>query len=115
MSVQGTYVGNVYPPISQTLAGTSVTLIDAAMPDNTFTLASFVICNATAGAVVTELYWYEASTTTQRLIWQKSVAANDTVIVSDMPLRLLRSDEIRVKGAADVRVTLIFIKTIPLT
>jgi hypothetical protein len=115
MSVQGNYAGNVYPPITQTLAGTSVTLIDAAMPDNTFTLATFAICNATAGAVTTDLYWYSSAAATESLIWQQSVPANSTTIVSDIPLRLLKSDEIRVKGAANVRVTLIFIKNIPLS
>lgn len=115
MSVQGNYVGNVYPPITQTLANSSTTVIDAGMPDHTFTLATFAICNATAGAVVTDLYWYNLATATESLVWQKSVPANDTVIISDMPLRLLRGDEIRVKGAANVRVTLIFINNFPLT
>lgn len=114
MSVQGTYVGNVYPPICQTLAGTTTTLIDAAMPNNAFTLASFAICNATGGAVTTDLYWYDISTTTEHLVWQKSVAANSTELVSDIPLRLRRGDEIRVKGAASVRVTLIFIENFQL-
>jgi hypothetical protein len=113
MSVTGNYTGNVYPPIAQTLVGSTTTLIDAAMPNSSFTLASFAICNATGGAVVTDLYWYNFATTTEHMIWQKSVAANSTEIVSDFPLRLLQGDEIRVKGAANVRVTLIFIQNFP--
>lgn len=115
MSVNGNYAGNVYPPIAQTLANSSTTLIDAAVPDNTYTLGAWVICNPTGSPVTTDLYWYNLSSTTESMVWQKQVPANDTVIVSDMPLRLLRGDEIRVKGAANVRVTLIFIQNIPLT
>jgi hypothetical protein len=113
MSVTGNYQGNVYPPIAQTLTGTTTTLIDAAMPNSSFTLASFAICNATGGAVTCELYWYNFATTTEHLVWQKSVAANSTEIVSDRPLRLLEGDEIRAKGANNVRVTLIFIQNFP--
>lgn len=115
MSIQGNYAGNVYPPIHQTLASGATTLIDAAMPDNTFTLASWVICNPTGGAVTTTLYWYDYATTTERMVWQKSVPAGDTVTSADIPLRLIKNDEIRVAGALNVRVTLIFIKNIPLT
>jgi len=115
MSIAGNYTGNVYPPITQTLAGSTTTLIDSAMPNSSYTLGSFAICNATAGAVTTDLYWYNFATTTEHMIWQKSVAANSTEIVSDIPLRLLRGDEIRVKGAANVRVTLIFIQNFPLS
>lgn len=115
MSLNGNYAGNVYPPIAQTLTDANKTLIDAAMPDNTFTLGSWAICNATAGAVVTDLYWYNAASATESLVWQKSVPANDTVIISDLPLRLFDGDKISAKGAANVRVTLIFIQNIPLT
>jgi hypothetical protein len=45
-------------------------------------------------------------TATERLIWRKSVAANDTTIESNLPLRLWPADEIRAKGANTVTVTL---------
>jgi hypothetical protein len=115
MSINGNYAGNVVLPIAQTLTNTSTTLIDTGIPDKTFTLAGFVICNATGSAVITDLYWWSSFTTIESLVWRKSVPANDTVIISDMPLRLLPGDEIRVKGAADVRVTLIYIQAFPLT
>lgn len=108
MSIQGNFTGNVQVPVSQELANTSTTKIGDTMTDDSLTLAGFVIANDSAGAVVTSLFWYDARTTTERLVWKKSVAANDTAIVSDMPLWLRNGDEIRAKGAADVHVTLIY-------
>lgn len=40
------------------------------------------VVNITSGAVVAELYWNDG--TTSKLFWRKSVAANDTVPVSDV-------------------------------
>ena len=108
MSVTGNYSGNVYIPICQKLTNTTTTLIGAAMGDDSLTLASFAIANDTAGAIVVSLFWYDFANTTERLVWKKSVPANDTVTVSDIPLRLREDDEIRVKGDNNINVSLIF-------
>lgn len=108
MSIQGNFAGNVQVPVSQELANGTTTKIGDTRDDDSLTLAGFVIANDSGGAVVTSVYWYDFATTTERLVWKKSVAQNDTEIVSDMPLWLRTGDEIRVKAAADVHVTLIY-------
>ena len=106
MSVNTNYGGNIQKPVHLVLAGTSTTLVGAAMTDNSMSLSSWAFCNPTGGAVTCDLFWYDASTTTERLIWRKSVATNDTAVESNLPLRLWPSDEIRAKGANTVTVTL---------
>lgn len=115
MSVTGNYAGNVYLPVCQKLTNTSTTLIGGFMDDDSLTLASWAIANDTAGAIITYLYWYDLANTTERIIWKKSVPANDTLTVSDIPLRLRAGDEIRVKGDNNINVTLIFMMNFALT
>lgn len=106
MSVNANYGGNIAKPVHIVLAGTTTTLVGTAMTDNSMSLSSWAFCNPTGGAVTCDLYWYEALTATEHLVWRKSVAANDTTIESNLPLRLWPSDEIRAKGANTVTVTL---------
>lgn len=106
MSVNANYGGNIYSPIHLALTGATTTTVAPAMPDNSMTLSSWAFCNPTGGAVTCSLYWYEASTTTEHLIWNKSVATVDTVVESNLPLRLWPGDEIRAKGVATITVTL---------
>lgn len=106
MSVNANYGGNVAKPVHLVLAGTTTTLVGTAMDDNSMTLSSWAFCNPTGGAVTCDLFWYDALTATERLIWRKSVAANDTTIESNLPLKLWPGDEIRAKGANTVTVTL---------
>lgn len=106
MSVNANYGGNIAKPVHLVLAGAAVTLVGDAMTDNSMTLSSWAFCNTTGGAVTCNLYWYDASTATLRLIWRKSVAANDTAVESNLPLRLFPGDEIRGEGAANVAITL---------
>ncbi|RVI91824.1 hypothetical protein [Sinorhizobium meliloti] len=107
MSVTGNYAGNLYVPVCRALANTTKTAV-AVMDDNSLTLTSFAFCNDNAGAVVCQLYWYDAAAATEYLIWQKSVATDDTTTVENLPLRLRAADEIRVVGNASVSVTLVF-------
>lgn len=114
MSVTGNYSGNVQVPVSQTLANTTKIIVGAAMADNSMTLASWAFCNDNASAVIMQLYWYDFANTTERLIWQKSVATDTTEIVADLPLRLREGDEIRVVGNSSVFVTLVYVSNFPL-
>ncbi|MDR9813111.1 hypothetical protein [Rhizobium hidalgonense] len=106
MSVNANYGGNIAKPVHLVLAGSTTALVGSAMTDNSMTLSSWAFCNPTGGAVTCSLYWYDASASTERLIWQKSVATIDTVVESNLPLRLWTGDEIRAKGANTVTVTL---------
>lgn len=106
MSVNANYGGNVAKPVHVVLTNTSTTAIGSAMQDNSMTLSSWAFCNPTGGAITCSLYWYEAATTTEHLIWTKSVATVDTVVESNLPLRLWPGDEIRAKGANTITVTL---------
>lgn len=106
MSVNANYGGNIAKPVHLVLAGSTTTLVGSAMSDNSMTLSSWAFCNPTGGAVTCDLYWYDFATTTEHLIWRKSVATNDTTVESNLPLRLWPGDEIRAKGANTITVTL---------
>lgn len=115
MAVTGNYAGNLEIPVCQTLANTTKIKVGDTMTDDSLTLASFAFCNDNASAVVCQLYWYRASTTTESLIWQKSVATDATEVVESLPLRLRDGDEIRVVGNSSVYVTLVYILNFAMT
>ncbi|MBY5484423.1 hypothetical protein E0H36_08515 [Rhizobium leguminosarum bv. viciae] len=106
MSVTLNYAGSVTQPDSVRLTDTAVTQIGDAAVNDTLTLSAFAIANDAAAAKTVALYWYDGSS--QFLIWKKSIAQNDTAMVADLPIRLRKGNEIRVKGDADVWVTLIY-------
>lgn len=106
MSVNANYGGNIVRPVHLVLASGSTTLVGSAMTDNSMTLSSWAFCNPTGGSVNCDIYWYEFATTTEHLIWRKAVGTNDTVVESNLPLRLWPGDEIRAKGANTITVTL---------
>ncbi|MGO6740473.1 hypothetical protein ACC732_28485 [Rhizobium ruizarguesonis] len=106
MSVTLNYPGGISQPDSIRLTDTAVTQIGDAAVNDSLTLSAFAIANDGAAAKTVTLYWYDGST--QFLIWKKSVAQNDTAMVADLPIRLRKGNEIRVKGDADVWVTLIY-------
>ncbi|MFF0947465.1 hypothetical protein ACFYE9_07285 [Rhizobium leguminosarum] len=105
MSVTLNYPGGVSQPVSVRLTDTAVTLIGDAAVNDTLIVSAFAIANDAAAAKTVALYWYDGSS--QLLIWKRSVAQNDTALVADLPIRLRKGNEIRVKGDADVWVTLI--------
>lgn len=111
MSLTGNYSGNVYRPIHQTLTGTGVTLIGSAVDQNSYTLSSWSFYNSTGSTVNCVLYWYDG--TTQRAVWGRPVPANDTIIASDLPMRLRQGDEIRAQGANGINVTLCYTTNLP--
>lgn len=106
MSVLGTFVGNVAIPVTLNLAGTSLTdLVTAA--DDSITAASISFANDSGGSVNCYIYWYQARTATNFMIWVGAVASKTTVTVSDIPIRLADGDKIKVIGNTDVRATAI--------
>lgn len=113
MSVNANYSGGIQRPVCATLAGTTTTKIGSTAADNSLVLASWAITNDTASTVNVYLYWYDASTTTERLIWQKPVATKDTAVESNLPINLRTGDEIRAKGANTVTVTLVYTMSFP--
>ncbi|MGO7087746.1 hypothetical protein AB9E14_06315 [Rhizobium leguminosarum] len=111
MSVTLNYPGGISQPDSIRLTDTAVTRIGDAAVNDSLTVSAFAIANDGAAAKTVTLYWYDGST--QFLIWKKSVAQNDTAMVADLPIRLRKGNEIRVKGDADVWVTLIYSFNVP--
>lgn len=109
MSVQGNYAGNLEIPVCQTIANTTKVKVGDTMSDDTLTLASWSFCNDNGSAVVCQLYWYRASSATEHLIWQKSIANDTAEIIDNLPLRLRDGDEIRVVANSSVYVTLVYI------
>lgn len=114
MSIQGNYAGNVIQPVNVNLAGTSLTDIGSAASKTPTIISSFAIANTTGVGVDCSIYWFEASTATDFLVWFKTVAAKDTAVISDVPIRLREGDKIKAIGAANVRVTLFPLELIPL-
>lgn len=112
MSVQGTYIGNVAMPVSVVIAGTSKNDIVEA-PDFSLTVAAISVVNDTAGAIVCKLYWFRNANATDYLFWESSVAANSTVIVSDIPIRLAEGDKIKAIGNTGIFVTAINLQNLP--
>ena len=60
-------------------------------------ISGIMVANASAGAVVVTVEWYDSSATTSYRIWyQGSVAANSYVHFAPPELWIMQSDEIRV-------------------
>lgn len=114
MSVQGNYAGNLEQPVNQALTGTSLTDIGDAAGKMAKALASVAIANPTGAGVDCSIYWYEAATTTDHLVWFKTVATKTTEILSDLPIRLKEGDKIKAIGDNNVRVTLFYMDMFPL-
>lgn len=115
MSVTGYYTGNVQVPVSALLANTSKTKIGETASDDSLTLASWMFCNDNGSAVVCQLLWYDSTNAVERLVWQRSVPNDDSLGASDLPLRLVSGDEIRVIANNNVTVTLSYILNFALT
>lgn len=114
MSVHGNYAGNPEQPVHKVLTGTSLTDIGDPAAKMVKVMASAAIANPTAGAVDCSLYWYEAATATDHLVWFKTVATKTTEIISDLPIRLKEGDKIKAIGANTVCVSLFYLDLIAL-
>ena len=112
--ISGNYQGKLELPVHQVIANTTTVKIGSTIPDRSFILAGFVFANNNAGSQVCQLFWYDFSTTTERLIFKKTIAAADTWVESNMPIRLFTGDEIRAKADSAVNVKLLYMTSIPL-
>lgn len=65
--------------------------------------AGFCILNNTSSAIDVEIYWYINSTDT--LIWKKSIPADDTVIETEIPLKMRDNQKIKAKGDTGITIT----------
>ena len=115
MSVVGNYAGNVQIPVSQSLSGTGTTKIGDAVSDDSLTLASVGFCNDNAGTVNCQLRWYDAANAVEHLVWQGPVETKKSVVLDNLPLRLVAGDEIRAVGNTGVTVTLVYIMNFALS
>lgn len=102
MSVSGNYIGGVARPFPARLTTTNATDIVVAT-DHSEIIASFSLANETGSAVVAACHYYDG--TTDFLVFRRSVPANDTVIVSDIPLRLYSGDKFKVTAASANAIT----------
>lgn len=105
------YGGMIETPVCQHLTNTSKTVIGSTYANDASTLSAVAIANAAGAAKTVSVYWYNGST--ESLIWRKSIAQNDSALLTDLPIRLRKGHEIRVAGDADVHVTLIHSFALP--
>lgn len=113
MTVNANYTGDIRKPVSLALTGTSKTAVGSVATDRTVTVAAWSFVNPTGASVNCELYWNDG--TTDWLVWRKAVAANDTSVESNLPIRLEAGASIKAVGANTVTVTLIYAQAYPVT
>lgn len=92
MSVLLNVPGTVPPPTSVRLTTTSITDIVTATDNNSIVVA-IIVANETAGAVTILIDRFDG--TTNWHTYAKSVPANDTVLLSDFPIRGLTGHKIK--------------------
>ncbi|MES5044081.1 hypothetical protein ABVB72_02235 [Rhizobium nepotum] len=81
-------------------------MVGSVAEDRTQIVAGWSFVNPTGGAVTCDLYWNDG--TADRLVWRKSVAANDTQVESNLPIRLEAGNSIKAIGASGIIVNLIY-------
>ncbi len=106
MSVNANYTGNIRKPECHALIGATVEAVGDVATDRTQTLASWSVVNPTGGAVTCSLYWNDGAI--DHLVWRKSVPANDTLIESNLPVRLDTGNSVKASGASGILVNLIY-------
>jgi hypothetical protein len=109
MSINANYAGNVEASEHYVLTG-SAAQAGGAAADATRILAGFSFANTTAGAVVCQLIHRQGGV--DYPVWVKSVAASDTAIIDNIPVRLKSGDTLKAVGAS-VTLTLTFIAAYP--
>lgn len=99
MSVSGNYAGGLENTTPVTLTDGTQTNIYTA--NNRFmVLSSFALVNTTGSAITATCYHYDGSA--NNVVYKTSVAANDTVIVSEIPRRMREGDIFKVTAAANL-------------
>lgn len=112
MTVNANYSGNIEKSVHATLSGTSATTVGSAATDSSRTLSSWSFANTSGGSVVCQLIHRQGGT--DYPVWVKSVSTNDTGVESNVPVRLLTGDTIKVIGNTGITVTLTFTANYPL-
>ena len=99
MSIQATYNGApMWEAQPLLLTGTSDTDVYTAT-SNTELCAGFSVVNSSASGVIISISYYNATSTNSRLIFKRTVAANDTEIVDNLPRRMRTGDKITATAA----------------
>lgn len=111
MAINGNYAGNVERSEHYVFTGTTAATVGATAENATRTLAGFTFANDTGGAVQCKLIHRQGGV--DYTVWTRSVAANDTQVVDNLPLRLQSGDSIKAIGAVGVILTLTFIAAYP--
>lgn len=110
--INATYAGNIEKSVHSILSGTGATTIGAAAANNTRILAGWSFANTSGSAVTCQLIHRQGGT--DYIVWVKSVPTNDTGIESNVPVRILEGDSIKVVGNTGVIVTLTYTAAYPL-
>lgn len=104
--INANYAGNLEKSVHLALSSTTATAIGPASENGTRTLAGWSFANTSAGAVVCQVIHTQGGT--DYVVWVKSVAANDTAVETDVPVRLLSGDSLKVIGDTGVTATLTY-------
>lgn len=99
--------GGIELLVCQLLTDTAITMIGSDAEDNTRTCISVTLCNTTAGDVSCEVYWYDGA---NKLVWIGDVPAGETKNIIEPVIPLRTNQEIRVKGASGIWVTLSYMR-----
>jgi hypothetical protein len=71
--------------------------------DSSGILSSFSLANETGSAVIVAMHYFDG--TTDFLMFRRSVPATDTIIISDLPIRLYSGDKIKATAASGNAIT----------
>lgn len=98
------FPGNVEAPVPVRLTTTSLTdIYTTQADDHSSTIAAWTLANETGSAVQVGCYFYNG--TTDFLWFNRSVPANDTVLVIDVPMRLRGGNKFKVQAATGNAIT----------
>ena len=103
MSVNINAFGALEQPTSKLLDSTSITDVYEATNPNGTTVVAITFANQTASPVIVRLDRYNG--TTNFNTWRKSVPADDTLILSDFPMKLRAGHIIRATAASANAIT----------
>lgn len=103
MSVNINAFGALEQPTSVRLTTTNITDIYPARSPNGDTCVAITLANETAAAVIVRIDRFDG--TTNWNTWRKSVPGDDTLILSDFPIKLRLGQTIRATAASANAIT----------
>lgn len=106
MTVSFNYQGGIQALDCQRLLNATTVRVGDAVGNDYALLIAFCFANDSAAAKTCSLFWFDGSA--EHLIWKKSIPQNDSLLISDLPIKLRRGHEIRAKADADVCVSLLY-------